>query len=376
MKSNLLPEGFRDSLPDLAKKEFFVASVFIDLMNKNGYELVKPPLFEFEKSLFLLSKNQRNTNSFRVLDPISQKMMGLRSDITSQIARIASSSFEKKNRPLRLSYSGEILKVKNSQLNISRQFTQVGAELIGINNNLYEIEILNIILMALEIYKIKGYSIVFSMPSLFYAVCKDFKLDEKSTLFLKEKYENKNVVGIEKISSQLLEVSSILMNSLGEFKDNYNKLEKFDFPKETRSEIKKFLSSLSLIKDNIPNIRLNIDPIEIDKFGYHNGILFKFYSKNFNELFSGGRYNVNDENCIGFSALIENLIKEFDFSEKKYKKIFIPMTEKNVDRVELLNKKFLIVNYSEKIKKSDMKNEAKKNDCEYIMIDNEILEVK
>ena len=214
------------------------------------------------------------------------------------------------------------------------------------------------------------------MPSLFYAVCKDFKLDEKSTLFLKEKYENKNVVGIEKISSQLLEVSSILMNSLGEFKDNYNKLEKFDFPRETRSEIKKFLSSLSLIKDNIPNIRLNIDPIEIDKFGYHNGILFKFYSKNFNELFSGGRYNVNDENCIGFSALIENLIKEFDFSEKKYKKIFIPMTEKNVDRVELLNKKFLIVNYSEKIKKSDMKNEAKKNDCEYIMIDNEILEVK
>ena len=376
MKSNLLPEGFRDSLPDLAKKEFFVASVFIDLMNKNGYELVKPPLFEFEKSLFLLSKNQRNTNSFRVLDPISQKMMGLRSDITSQIARIASSSFEKKNRPLRLSYCGEILKVKNSQLNISRQFTQVGAELIGINNNLYEIEILNIILMALEIYKIKGYSIVFSMPSLFYAVCKDFKLDEKSTLFLKEKYENKNVVGIEKISSQLLEVSSILMNSLGEFKDNYNKLEKFDFPKETRSEIKKFLSSLSLIKENIPNIRLNIDPIEIDKFGYHNGILFKFYSKNLNELFSGGRYNVNDENCIGFSALIENLMKEFDFSEKKYKKIFIPMTEKNVDRVELLNKKFLIVNYSEKIKKSDMKNEAKKNDCEYIMIDNEILEVK
>ena len=112
MKSNLLPEGFRDSLPDLAKKEFFVASVFIDLMNKNGYELVKPPLFEFEKSLFLLSKNQRNTNSFRVLDPISQKMMGLRSDITSQIARIASSSFEKKNRPLRLSYCGENIKSK------------------------------------------------------------------------------------------------------------------------------------------------------------------------------------------------------------------------------------------------------------------------
>jgi ATP phosphoribosyltransferase regulatory subunit len=376
VKSNLLPEGFRDSLPVLAKKEFLVTSIFIDLMNRNGYELVKPPLFEFEKSLFLLSKNQRNTNSFRVLDPISQKMMGLRSDITSQIARIASSSFEKKNRPLRLSYFGEILKVKNSQLNISRQFTQVGAELIGINNNLYEVEILNIILMALEMLKIKEYSIVFSMPSLFYAVCKDFNLDDKNISFLKEKYENKNVVGIEKISNELFEVSNILINSLGEFKENYKKLEKFNFPKETKSEIKKFLGSLSLIKDNIPDIKVNIDPIEIDKFGYHNGILFKFYSKNFNELFSGGRYNVNDENCIGFSALIENLIKEFDFNEKKYKKIFIHVTQKNVDRVQLLKDNFLIVNFSEKIEKSDIKNEAKKNNCEYIMIDNEILEIK
>ena len=52
------------------------------------------------------------------------------------------------------------------------------------------------------------------------------------------------------------------------------------------------------------------------------------------------------------------------------------MAEKNVNRVDLLNRKFLIVNYSETIKKSDIKDEAKKNDCEYIMIDNEILEIK
>lgn len=376
MKSNLLPEGFRDSLPDLARKEFLVISMFVDLMNRNGYELVKPPLFEFEKSLFLLSKNKRNTNSFRVLDPISQKMMGLRSDITSQIARIASSSFEKKDRPLRLSYFGEILKVKNSQLNISRQFTQLGSELIGINNTLYEVEILKIIIMILKNLDIKDYSIVFSMPSLFFSVCEDFKLDDKNTLFLKDKYENKNLVGIEKISDKLLKVSNILMNTIGEFEENYEELDQFDFPKKTKSEVNNFLSSLSVIKEYIPEIKVNIDPIDIDKFGYHNGILFKIYSRNLNELFSGGRYNVNDENCIGFSALLENLVKEFNFDKKKYKKILVPITEKNVDRVELLSKNFIIVNYSEKIKKSDMKDEAKKNKCDYFMIDNQIMKVK
>ncbi len=376
MKSNLLPEGFRDSLPDLARKEFLVISMFVDLMNRNGYELVKPPLFEFEKSLFLLSKNKRNTNSFRVLDPISQKMMGLRSDITSQIARIASSSFEKKDRPLRLSYFGEILKVKNSQLNISRQFTQLGAELIGINNTFYEVEILKIIIMILKNLDIKDYSIVFSMPSLFFSVCEDFKLDDKNTLFLKDKYENKNLVGIEKISDKLLKVSNILMNTIGEFEENYEELDQFDFPKKTKSEVNNFLSSLSVIKEYIPEIKVNIDPIDIDKFGYHNGILFKIYSRNLNELFSGGRYNVNDENCIGFSALLENLVKEFNFDKKKYKKILVPITDKNVDRVELLSKNFIIVNYSEKIKKSDMKDEAKKNKCDYFMIDNQIMKVK
>ena len=56
-------------------------------MKKNGFSVVKPSLLEFENSLFFLHKDQNDPNSFRVMDPISQKMMGIRSDITPQIAR-------------------------------------------------------------------------------------------------------------------------------------------------------------------------------------------------------------------------------------------------------------------------------------------------
>ena len=76
MKSQLLPEGFRDSLPDWAVKEEKINSFFINLMKKNGYLLVRPPLLEFESSLFFLLEDNNDKNSFRVLDPISQKMMG------------------------------------------------------------------------------------------------------------------------------------------------------------------------------------------------------------------------------------------------------------------------------------------------------------
>ena len=65
MKSQLLPEGFRDSLPELAAKEYKINSIFIELMNKNGYSIVKPPLIEFESSLFFLTNENKNENSFR-----------------------------------------------------------------------------------------------------------------------------------------------------------------------------------------------------------------------------------------------------------------------------------------------------------------------
>ena len=104
MKTHLLPEGFRDSLPEMAEKEFVLISEFINLIKKYNFRLVKPPLIEFENSLFFLSKKD-NIDSFRVLDPLSQKVMGLRSDITTQIARIACGSLKNQSRPLRLCYS-------------------------------------------------------------------------------------------------------------------------------------------------------------------------------------------------------------------------------------------------------------------------------
>ena len=134
MKSQLLPEGFRDSLPELAVKEEIICNFFLDLMKKNGFSVVKPSLLEFENSLFFLHKDQNDPNSFRVMDPISQKMMGIRSDITPQIARVSCGSLLNSPRPLRLCYSGEVFKVKSNSLNMSRQSLQIGSEIIGIKN--------------------------------------------------------------------------------------------------------------------------------------------------------------------------------------------------------------------------------------------------
>ncbi len=372
MNNFLLPEGFRDTLPNLAAKEVSILSIFFDLMLKTGYQIVRPSIIEFEKSLFFLNSDRENTNSFRILDPLSQKMMGLRSDMTTQIARIASSTLKKK-RPLRLSYFGDILKVKNSQLNISRQSTQLGAEFIGIKENYHEFEIIELVIMFLSKLQINDYSISFSMPSLFNAICKDFNLNLSEKEALKNCYENKNISEIKKISKKLNELSKILIKSIGLFSKNIKILEKSSFPKNTKKQINDYIKSLKFIKSKLRDIEINIDPIEIDKFGYHNGILFKFYSKNFGELISGGKYNISNENCIGFSCLLENLSKESFIYEKKVKKIFIPSTEKNVNRTELIRQNFFIVDGFIKTLENKMKNHKIKNECDYILLNNKVM---
>ena len=117
-------------------------------------------------------------------------------------------------------------------------------------------------------------------------------------------------------------------------------------------------------------------PLEIDKIGYHNGLMYKFYSNKFIELFSGGCYLVENENCIGFSGVIENLIKESEFLLKKQKKIFIPKNEINFDRIKLQKKKLKLINAKKKIKKKLLEFEAKKCGCQFLLFNKKIINIK
>src|SRR5271155_427425 len=130
----LLPAGLRDGLPPDAAQRAAVIERLIAEFGAHGYERVEPPLVEFEDSL-LPAKASGGPGGgpeiFRLMDPLSQRMMGVRADMTIQVARIATTRLASRPRPLRLSYAGDVLRVKGTQLRPERQFVQVGAELIG-----------------------------------------------------------------------------------------------------------------------------------------------------------------------------------------------------------------------------------------------------
>ena len=85
-----------------------------------------------------------------------------------------------------------------------------------------------------------------------------------------------------------------------------------------------FIKIISRIIKDFPDLKILIDPLEIDESNYHTGIAFKVFSENLKELFSGGNYKVSNENCIGFSGFTESLLLESLITKKLIKKILIP----------------------------------------------------
>ena len=104
--------------------------------------------------------------SFRLMDPVSHRMIALRADMTLQVARIAATRLARRPRPLRLSYAGQVLRVKGSSLRPERQFGQVGAELIGAASARADAEAILLAAEALDAVGVEGLSIDLTLPSL------------------------------------------------------------------------------------------------------------------------------------------------------------------------------------------------------------------
>src|SRR5665213_1810685 len=130
----LLPSGLRDLLPPDAETEASAVEALMDVFAAHGYQRVKPPLLEFEECLLAGAGAAVAEQTFRLMDPDSQRMMGVRADTTPQVARIATTRLATAPRPLRLSYAGQCLLVRGSQLAPDRQIAQAGIELIGIDS--------------------------------------------------------------------------------------------------------------------------------------------------------------------------------------------------------------------------------------------------
>jgi ATP phosphoribosyltransferase regulatory subunit len=326
----LLPTGLADILPPEAEFEARITEILMATFSQYGYDRVKPPLIEFEDILLSGSGIKMAKQTFRMMDPISQRMLGVRADMTLQIARIASTRLGDMTRPIRLSYAGQVLRVKGSNLRPERQFGQIGVEMIGSFSPKADAEVILMAAEALSKLGIANLSIDLCLPTLVPTICKSLKIESGPIVSkLMIALDQKDVPAIEMLKKELGEETSniffSLLKAVGPVDKALEDLKEINLPKEADAEVNKLSDIILCLKTGIPDLTITIDPVETRGYEYHTGVTFTFFALNVRgEIGRGGRYLVNDANgnkaaetATGASLYVDTILRALPTPLKK-----------------------------------------------------------
>ncbi|MBV9522907.1 MAG: ATP phosphoribosyltransferase regulatory subunit [Alphaproteobacteria bacterium] len=308
----LLPLGLRDLLPPDAAHEALAVARMMAVLESHGYQRVKPPLVEFEESLFNGAGAAMAKETFRLMDPVSQRMIGLRADMTPQVARIAATRLRRAPRPLRLSYAGQVLRVKGGQLRPERQIGQVGAELIGADGAAADVEAIALAAEALLGLGIPGLSIDLTLPRLVPAICEALALAPAQSEAIRAALDHKDAARLAEVAGRAAPVLGRLLRAAGSAAKALPELDAIELPRAAANERARLGEVAMLLAERAPTLRLTVDPVENRGFEYHTGISFSlFATAGRAELGRGGRYtagNGEPEPATGFTLYTDTVL--------------------------------------------------------------------
>ncbi len=309
--SALLPAGLRDLLPPDAETEALGVEALMTVFSSHGYERVKPPLLEFEDSLLSGSGAAIAEQTFRLMDPDTHRMMGLRPDMTPQVARIAATRLINAPRPLRLSYAGACVQVRGGSLNSDRQVSQAGIELIGEDSPQADAEIVAIAAEALAALGLERVSIDLTMPPLAPALIADSTVPEPDRAPLMRALDRKDAAAVSRHGGALAPVLTELLLSAGPAARALEVLRAQPLPAAARALSDRLAETVAAIALAAPGLRLTIDPIEFRGWRYHTGVCVTVYAAGrHEELGRGGRYlGGGNEPACGLTLRTEALLR-------------------------------------------------------------------
>ncbi|MGE0717855.1 MAG: ATP phosphoribosyltransferase regulatory subunit [Alphaproteobacteria bacterium] len=309
----LLPAGLGDLLPDDAAFEAEVVEQLMGRFAGFGYERVKPPLIEFEESLLSGAGAALASDTFRLMDPVSQRMIGLRADMTPQVARIAATRLAKAPRPLRLCYAGQVLRVSGTQLRPERQFGQVGAELIGVAATAADAEVIALAAEALQRLGVAALSVDLTTPTLVPAVCRAFGLDAQTERRVRAAVDRKDAAALDRAASSARAILGRLLAACGPADKALPALADLPLPDEAAREVSALAEVVAAARAVVPTLAITIDPVENRGFEYHTGLSFTIFARGVRgELGRGGRYGIgfgHDEPATGFTLYTDTLLR-------------------------------------------------------------------
>lgn len=325
---DLLPEGLGDRLPRQAAASQAVRRAALDVMALHGYERVETPTLEFEKSLASRMAGVQVRRMFRFVDPVSLRMLALRSDITAQVARIAATGLAGAARPLRLCYGGQAITIKGDGLDPVRERLQLGAELIGTDTVAAAAEMVEIAIESLRAAGATGISVDFTLPDLVDTLAAEaLPLPETRIAAVRQMLDAKDAGGLVDAGG---EAYLPLLYAVGPFAAAIERLAEFD----TGGVLASRIAGLREIAARVNGAaRLTLDPSERHGFEYQSWFGFTIYAANAaGALGRGGTYRIlggagdeGGEAAVGFSLYPDPLIETLAAEMPERKALFLPL---------------------------------------------------
>ncbi|MBV1881992.1 MAG: ATP phosphoribosyltransferase regulatory subunit [Pseudomonadales bacterium] len=360
----LLPDGVEELLPPRAEKLENLRRRILDLYSLWGYKLVIPPLIEYLESLLVGSGQDLELQTFKLTDQLTGRLMGVRADITPQVARIdahclknpislkgstsldKSSSLKNKNPfidhqekiPARLCYAGSVLHAKPADLLASRTLLQTGIELYGHRGVDSDVEVINVMLDTMAAAECGKVLVNLGHVDILSGLLNETGLSETLRQELFELFQRKDVTGLETFVGQYV-LDESLANMLSQLIQLSGEAQILEKAKQVlRAAPASVLAGIDELEKIVVGVKayhqdadFYFDLCEMHSYNYHTGVVFSvFKAGSGEELAQGGRYDHIGEvfgrarPATGFSTDLLKLSKLADLSLDSIDAIFAP----------------------------------------------------
>ena len=293
MRNWLLPEYIEDVLPAEAAQIESLRRSLLDLLDVHGYQLVMPPMLEYLESLITGVGHDLDIATFKVVDQLTGRLMGVRADITPQAARIDAHMLNNQG-VTRLCYSGSVLRTSPDGLAQTRQPMQLGAELFGHAGIEADIEIQCLMVKTLQAAGVKSLQIDFSHVGIFDSLMSRVQANDVLKQSIYQALQSKDQTELKALTQDFDDEIRKALCRLTELNGDASILAiaAKDLPKT--AEITCALSDLTQVAKELADlgVGLSFDLAELRGYHYHSGMVFAAYAQGCSgPLAFGGRYD-------------------------------------------------------------------------------------
>ncbi len=287
----LLPEYFSDALPYEAARIDLLRRNILDLFRVHGYELVMPPMLEYLDSLLTGSASDLKLRTFKLVDQISGRTLGVRADMTPQVSRIDAHLLNRQGI-VRLCYCGSTLHTLPAAQAASREPVQLGAELYGYAGVEADIEAVRLMAEALQRAGAPASRIDIGHVGVFRALICAAGLDEEMEAQILSLLQMKDVPGLRELCHTIPEPYCAAFLLLPELYGDASILKEAALRLPKLPEITSALQTMQELQVALPELPLSFDLADLRGYHYHNGVVFAAYYPGFpSALAQGGRYD-------------------------------------------------------------------------------------